>query len=157
ETTFYKEWVRPNGWSDHLAATLEKSATGFAQFGVFRNERQGLADDDMRRRMRLLVPHVRRAVLIGNVINLQKLEAGSLSDAFNRLDVGVFLLGNHCRIAFANVAAQALLDDATMLRTVNDTLVAVDPHAAQVLRKVIAAASGGDGAVGTDGVAVPLS
>jgi DNA-binding CsgD family transcriptional regulator len=157
ETTFYKEWVKPNGWADHLAATLEKSATSFAQFGVFRNERQGLADDNMRQRMRLLVPHVRRAVLIGNVINLQKEKAENLSDAFNGLDASVFLLDNHCHIAFSNIAAQALLDDATILRTVNNTLIAVDPHAAQVLRNVIAAASGGDGAVGTDGVAIPLS
>ena len=157
ETTFYKEWVKPNGWADHLAATLDKSATSFAQFGVFRNERQGLADDNMRQRMRLLVPHVRRAVLIGNVINLQKEKAENLSDAFNGLDASVFLLDNHCHIAFSNIAAQALLDDATILRTVNNTLIAVDPHAAQVLRNVIAAASGGDGAVGTDGVAIPLS
>jgi DNA-binding CsgD family transcriptional regulator len=157
ETTFYKEWVKPNGWADHLAATLDKSATSFAQFGVFRNERQGLADDDMRQRMRLLVPHVRRAVLIGNVIDLQKEKAGSLSDAFNALDAGVFLLDSHCHIAFANMAAQALLDDATILRTVNNALIAVDPHAARLLRDVIAAAGDGDGAVGTDGVAIPLS
>lgn len=157
ETTFYKEWVKPNGWADHLAATLDKSATSFAQFGVFRNERQGLADDNMRQRMRMLVPHVRRAVSIGNVIDLQKQKAGSLSDAFNGLDASVFLLDDRCHIAFSNIAAQALLDDATILRTVNNTLIAVDPHAAQVLRNVIAAASGGDGVVGTNGVAIPLS
>jgi DNA-binding CsgD family transcriptional regulator len=157
ETTFYKEWVKPNGWADHLAATLDKSATSFAQFGVFRNERQGLADDNMRQRMHLLVPHVRRAVLIGNVIDLQKEKAGSLSDALNGLDAGVFLLDKHCHIAFSNIAAQALLDDATILRTVNNSLIAVDPHAAQLLRNVVAAASGGDGAVGADGVAIPLS
>jgi len=157
ETTFYKEWVKPNGWADHLAATLDKSATSFAQFGVFRNERLGLADDDMRQRMRLLVPHIRRAVLIGNVIDLQKEKAGSLSDAFDALDASVFLLDNHCHIAFANTAAQALLDDATILRTVNNALIAVDPYAARLLRDVIAAAGDGDGAVGTDGVAIPLS
>ncbi|WP_164988587.1 helix-turn-helix transcriptional regulator [Bradyrhizobium betae] len=157
ETTFYKEWVKPNGWADHLATTLDKSATSFAQFGVFRSERQGLADDDMRQRMRLLVPHVRRAVLIGNVIDLQKQKAGSLSDALNALGASVFLLDDHCRIAFSNMAAHALLDDATILRAVNNNLIAVDPHAAQVLRNVIAAASGGDGAVGANGVAIPLS
>jgi len=157
ETTFYKEWVKPNGWVDHLAATLDKSATSFAQFGVFRTERQGLADDNMRQRMHLLVPHVRRAVLIGNVIDLQKEKAGSLSDALDGLDAGVFLLDKRCHIAFSNIAAQALLDDAAILRTVNDTLIAVNPHAAQLLRNVVAAASGGDGAVGADGVAIPLS
>jgi DNA-binding CsgD family transcriptional regulator len=157
ETTFYKEWVKPNGWADHLAATLDKSATSFAQFGVFRSERQGLADDNMRQRMDLLVPHVRRAVLIGNVIDLQKEKAGSLADALNGLDASAFLLDKHCHIAFANMAARALLDDATILRAANNNLIAVDPHAAQLLRNVVAAASGGDGAVGADGVAIPLS
>jgi len=157
ETTFYKEWVRPNGWADHLAATLDKTATSFAQFGVFRSERQGLADDNMRQRMQLLVPHVRRAVLIGNVIDLHKEKAGNLSDALDRLGAGVFLVDEHCRIAFANLAAQALLDQATILRTANNNLIAVDPDAARVLRNVVTAASGGDGAVGADGVAIPLS
>ncbi|MBR0954282.1 helix-turn-helix transcriptional regulator [Bradyrhizobium canariense] len=157
ETTFYKEWVKPNGWADHLAATLDKTATCFAQFGVFRSERQGLADDNMRQRMHLLVPHVRRAVLIGNVIDLQKEKAGSLSDALDGLHASVFLLDKHCHIAFSNIAAQTLLDDATILRTVKNNLIAVDPHAAQVLRNVVAAASDGDGAVGADGVAIPLS
>ncbi|MCK1385757.1 LuxR C-terminal-related transcriptional regulator [Bradyrhizobium sp. 21] len=157
ETIFYKEWVKPNGWADHLAATLDKTATSFAQFGVFRSERQGLADDNMRQRMQLLVPHVRRAVLIGKVIDLHKEKAGSLSDALNRLDVGVFLLDEHCRIAFANLAAQALLGEAAVLRTANNNLIAVEPHAAQVLRNVVAAASGGDAAIGADGVAIPLS
>jgi hypothetical protein len=36
-------------------------------FGVFRHERDGLADEDTRRRMRLIVPHIRRAALIGKV------------------------------------------------------------------------------------------
>jgi DNA-binding CsgD family transcriptional regulator len=100
---------------------------------------------------------VRRAVLIGNVIDLQKEKAGSLSDALNRLDASVFLLDDRCHVAFSNIAAQALLNDATILRTVNNILIAVDPPAAQVLRNVVAAASGGDGAVGADGVAIPLS
>jgi DNA-binding CsgD family transcriptional regulator len=107
--------------------------------------------------MQLLVPHVRRAVLIGNVIDLHKEKAGNLSDALDRLDAGVFLVDENCHIAFSNLAAQTLLDQATILRTANHNLIAVDPHAAQVLRDVVAAASGGDGAVGADGVAIPLS
>src|SRR5712671_654985 len=74
QTRVAKEWARPQGLVDQLAATLDKSATSFSLFAVFRDEEQGRADDEMRRRMRLIVPHVRRAVLIGNVINLNKTE-----------------------------------------------------------------------------------
>src|SRR5262249_45631498 len=61
ETRFYKEWARPQQLVDFVTAVLEKSSTGAALFGVFRHERNGPADDEMRRRMRLIIPHIRRA------------------------------------------------------------------------------------------------
>jgi DNA-binding CsgD family transcriptional regulator len=157
ETKFYKEWAKPHGWADHLATTLDKSATSVAMFGIFRNEQQGLVDDEMRRRMRLLVPHIRRSVLVGNIVDLHKGKAENLADAFNALDSGVFLLDGSSRIAFSNSAAQSLLDDGSIVRAANNVLAAVDPQAAHLLHEIVAAADGGDGAVGTDGVAVTLS
>jgi DNA-binding CsgD family transcriptional regulator len=157
ETKFYKEWAKPHGWADHLATTLDKSATSIAMFGIFRNEQQGLADENMRRRMRLLVPHMRRSVLVGNVIDLHKGRTENLSDAFNALDASVFLLDGNSRISFSNIAAQSLLDEGNILRATNNVLAVVDPQAARVLREIVTAADGGDGPVGTEGVAIPLS
>uniref|UniRef100_UPI0019546912 hypothetical protein n=1 Tax=Escherichia coli TaxID=562 RepID=UPI0019546912 len=45
ETRFYKEWARPQGGGDFVGAVLDKTATSVAMFGVFRHERDGLADD----------------------------------------------------------------------------------------------------------------
>jgi hypothetical protein len=59
ESRFYKEWARPQQLVDFVTAVLEKSSTGAALFGVFRHERHGPADDGMRRRMRLIIPHIR--------------------------------------------------------------------------------------------------
>src|SRR5689334_23129406 len=61
----YQEWGRPQGLVDLLSVALDKSATSAALLMVFRHERDGQVDDEMRRRMRLIIPHVRRAVLIG--------------------------------------------------------------------------------------------
>src|SRR5580658_7746317 len=71
ETRFYREWVQPQGVVDFLAAVLDKSVTRVAMFGVFRHERDGLVDDEARRRIRLVVPHVRRAVLVSRIIDLK--------------------------------------------------------------------------------------
>jgi DNA-binding CsgD family transcriptional regulator/PAS domain-containing protein len=155
-TPVYQQWAKPNGWVDHLAATLDKSANGFALFGVFRSEGQGLVDDRMRHRMRLLAPHMRRAVLIGNVIDVHKAGVSALADAFDAIDTGVFLVDGAGRIVFVNEAGQALLASGTVLGRQQNMLTAVDPHAARVLRDVLAAASGGDSAIGTGGIAVPL-
>ena len=67
QTRFYQEWAKPQGLIDNILATVDKAPTSMAGFAVFRRERDGFADDAARERMRLLVPHVRRAVLIGKV------------------------------------------------------------------------------------------
>jgi hypothetical protein len=74
-TRFYKEWARRQGIVDFVSAVLDKSVTSAALFGVFRYERDGIVDDEARRRMRLIVPHIRRAVLVGGLIKLKSAEA----------------------------------------------------------------------------------
>lgn len=50
------------GFIDALFANLEKSPTSVASFSVRRTERDGVVDDEARRRFGLLVPHIQRAV-----------------------------------------------------------------------------------------------
>jgi DNA-binding NarL/FixJ family response regulator len=157
ETRFYREWAMPQGWVDHVVATLEKSATSMALFGVFRNRQEGLADAETYRRMRLIVPHLRRSVLIGNVIDLHDSKSAMLTDAFDTLAAAVFLVDRHAHIMFANAAGQALLGEGQILHGPQNVLTVVDAQASRAFRDAIQAASGGDGAIGTRGVAVVLS
>ena len=157
ETRFYREWARPQGWVDALALVLDKSVTSYAALGVFRHERDGTIDDEARRRVKLIAPHVRRAVLIGNVIDLRTNEAAALADTLAGLAAGVFLVDTAGRIAFANPAGQAMLDEGRIVRGADGTLAAADPQANRALCEVFAAAGGGDMAVGRKGVAVLLS
>lgn len=157
ETIVYKEWAKPRGWVDHLATTLDKSATSFAVLGVMRTEAQGLVDDEMRQRMRLLVPHMRRAMLIGNVIDLQKDKIAILSHTFDTLEASVFLVDEHLHIMFANAAGQDLLSDSLVFNGNQNVLTPTDAQARRTLRDVVGVAGHGDGAVGASGIAVPLS
>jgi DNA-binding CsgD family transcriptional regulator len=157
ETRIYKEYGRPQGLVDQLATTLEKSATSFSLFGIYRSVEQGLADDEMRRRMHLIVPHVRRAVLIGNVTDLNAMEATAFADALDGLAAGVFLVDANAHVVFANTSGRIMLDEGKILRQKNRALTAVDPKAGTTLPDVIALARDGDAAVGINGIAVPLS
>lgn len=87
-TRFYKEWVLPQGIVDNVTAALDKSGTSVALFTVFRHERDGRVDDEARRRMRLIAPHLRRAVLIGRVIDLKTAEASSFADTLDGIAAG---------------------------------------------------------------------
>jgi len=157
ETVFYKEWVRPQGWGDIVFANLEKSATSYAVFSVTRAERDGIVDEGMRRRMELLVPHVRRAVVIGKVIDLKTVEAAAMADTFDGLAAAVFLVNTKGRVAHANASGEAMLASGEIVHAVGGRLTAADAAANLALQDVVAAAGAGDRPVGVKGIAVPLA
>jgi DNA-binding CsgD family transcriptional regulator len=156
ETRFYREWVRPQGLVDFVSAVLDKSATSAAMFGVFRSERDGMVDDGARHRMRLIVPHIRRAVLIGRMFDLKAAEAAMFADTLDGLSAGMCLVDAGGRIVHANAAGYALINAGDILRSVGGRLVARDAQVDKTLRETFAAAGEGDAALGTMGIAVPM-
>jgi len=156
-TRFYKEWMRPQGWVDAMAAVLEKSAVSCAVLAVARKEREGLIDGGARRRMALVVPHVRRAVLIGKVIDLHKVEAAALADTLDGLAAGMFLVDATGRIVHANVRGHAMLAQGDVVRTDGLRLGTGQAQSEQALRDAFAAAASGDADIGAKGIAVPVS
>jgi len=156
ETLFYREWAKPQGWIDAASAMLDKSVTSYAAISVIRHERDGLVDQETRMRMSLLVPHVRRAVLIGKVIELHKAEASTLADTLDGLTAGMFLVDKAGRIVHANENGHAMIGEAKFVRAASGRLLAIDPQANQTLQDIFAAAECGDEAVGVKGICVPL-
>jgi DNA-binding CsgD family transcriptional regulator len=156
QTRFYKEWSRPQGIVDSLNVVLDRSTTTAAMFVVFRHERDGLVDEEACRRMRMIVPHIRRAVLISNIIRLKKAEAASFADALDGISAGMFLVDAQGRMVHANVSGHALLADGTLLHAVGQKLSAHDTSAEQSLHEVFRAAGSGDAAVGIKAIALPL-
>ena len=156
ETPFYKEWMTPQGWGDVVSANLDKSATSRAVFSVARHARDGLVDDEMRQRMRLLVPHVRRSAMIGKLINLSKVEAAALADTLDGLQAGLFLVDAAGRLVHANAAGRAMLDEGNVLHA-NGKLVALDAQGDSALRELLLAAGKGDAALGEKRISVRLT
>lgn len=155
-TPFYKEWVEPHGYVDFVGATLDKSVGSVVQVNVSRHARQGPADDAARSRLALLVPHFRRAILIGQVIELRKVEATMLADALDRFSAGLFLVDATGRMLHANARGQAMLAQGDVVSAPRGLLSAADARADRALAAVYAAAGNGDAAVGTRGIAVSL-
>ncbi len=155
-TAFYKEWMTPQGWGDVLSATLDKSATSRAVFMVARHARDGLVDNEMRARMRLLVPHVRRSAVIGKLVDFSRVEAATMADTLDGLQAGMFLVDAAGRLVHANVSGRAMLNEGNVLHA-NGKLVALDPHGDERLREILLAAGSNETALGERGVTVRLT
>jgi DNA-binding CsgD family transcriptional regulator len=156
ETRAYREWGLPQGLIDTLNVALDKTVSTAAFFAIFRHERDGRVDDGTRQRMRLIVPHMRRAVLIGRVLEQKMAEAAHFADTLDGLSVSMFLVDARGLIVHANAAGHALLADGSVLYAAGRKLAARDLAAEQALYDVFLAAGSGDAAVGIKGVAVPL-
>ncbi len=155
-TRFYREWAQPQGLVDFASITLEKSATKSAMFGVFRHARHGLVDEEMRRRMRLIGPHIQRAVLIAKVFNVKDAEAAMYSQTLDGLRAAIFLVEANGRVIHANAAGHFLVTKADVLRVAAGRLAAVEPAIDVNLQDALLAASKGDAAIGNTGIALPL-
>jgi len=156
QTRFYREWVLPQNLLDHLTTVIEKSVASVALFGVFLNRAQPPVDDEMRRRMRYLAPHVRRATTIGKLIDWNASESAALSDALDGIGAGTFLVDARSRIVHTNTAGYAMLETGRVVRATDGRLVGLNPEASRALHDVILASGRGDASVGTAGIAIPL-
>jgi DNA-binding CsgD family transcriptional regulator len=156
ETPFYKERTHCQGPLDCVSAVLDKSVTSAALFGVFRHDREGVVDDETRRRMRLIVPHIRRAVQIGRDIDLKSAEAATFADTLDGLSAGICLVDENARILHANLACQVILDADDFLSEIEGRIAASDVKVDRALRGLLAAARGSDAAIETRGTALSL-
>jgi DNA-binding CsgD family transcriptional regulator/PAS domain-containing protein len=156
QTSFYREWAEPQGLVDFVSVTLERTARKAAMFGVFRHARHGVVDETARRRMRLLAPHIQRAVLISKVVDFKRDEAEMLAQTLDGLRAAVILVDAGGRIVHANAAAHALLSRGDVIHSVSGALSASSRQAGERLRGIFLSATEGDEAVGKEGIALPL-
>lgn len=156
QSRFFLEWVKPQGFVDTAVVNLDKTATSFAALVVRRSEREGLFDDAARQRMARIAPHVRRAVLIGKTINFHVSRSSLLAETLSKLTAAVVLLAADGRVVFANDTAEHLLGKGEVIRGGKNHLSATNPVADAALRKAIAAAAGGDEALGIFGLSIEL-
>lgn len=153
---FYLEWAEPQGWVDVAIAMLDKSAGGWGFLGISRNASNGMVDDEMRRRIALVVPHVRRALRIGKAIERRQADAATFADILDQLSAGLLLLDAQGRIVHTNAAADDMLRDGRLLRAIGKRLAGGDAQAERALREtaILPRAEGVN--LGRAGVVVPL-
>ena len=151
---FYQEWLRPQGCIDAANVVLENSKSSCpVLMTVLAGKR--MVDDEMRRRVAVIVPHAHRALMINKAIESRKSEAKALSEIVDGLSAGIFLLDANCGIVHVNAAAREILGADDFLRAIGGQLVAREARANQILREAFAA--GADQSSTARPMALPLT
>jgi DNA-binding CsgD family transcriptional regulator len=124
---------------------------------VQRHESLDDLDDDVRRRMNLLAPHVRRALAIGRMIDRHRIEAGAFADTLDGLAIATFLVGEAARVIYANTHGDELVRERRILRIQDGRLTAVGAAADRALQDAVSAAAAGEAGLGQKNIALALA
>lgn len=156
-TRFYTEFAKPQGFVDSLFCNLDKTGTSYAVMSLTRGERHGLVDERARERMSLIVPHVRRAVLIAQLIEQHEKERVTVASLLDNMAASIFLVTDTGQIAFSNARGRIMVAEGRVLRDNRSTLTANDAGANRALHDALAAAGRSDADLGLRGVSIALT
>jgi DNA-binding CsgD family transcriptional regulator/PAS domain-containing protein len=134
---FYQEWLQPQGCIDAANVVLEKSKSACPVLLTVLSGKR-MVDDEMRKRIALIVPHAHRSLMINKAIDLKQSEAATFSDTLDGLNAGIFLVDAQRRIVHANAIGHEILSADDFLRSISGHLVARDSQANQCLRDILA-------------------
>src|SRR5262249_18102090 len=122
-----------------------------------RSSDSGMIDNATRDRLRLIIPHMRRAVLVGQLVDRTSAQAATFGDALDVICAGLFLVDAAGQIVHANASGQAMLSQGVLLRGHGDKLMSHDTNAAQGLHEIFSSAAREGAEVGPRGNAVPIT
>jgi DNA-binding CsgD family transcriptional regulator/PAS domain-containing protein len=156
QSRIYRELIKPHGFVDGMTTALDKSAPTIASVTIFRHARDGVADEEARSRMRLIAPHLQRAILIGKAVEFKSAEAAAFADTFDSLSAAMLLISADGRVAHANERGLALLAAGDLFWTRDGKLFARDPETDRRFQAMFAANHADASLIGKR-VALPLT
>ena len=153
---FYLKWVRPLGFRDVIGVLVLKSGKRVAWFSVARSDVQSRFTEDDLRQMEQLSPHICRALLISDALDLQSIMATRLAETVDHLSTGILLTEESGRIAYMNGSAEAILKDGNALKSRDGHLVAARPRARDALSRALQESTAGRAPATSGQHAIPL-
>jgi DNA-binding CsgD family transcriptional regulator len=137
ESKFYQEWVRPQGFHDSLTVKVLQTEHRIGWVSAHKKMDAPRYGDAEVRLLSLLSPHVCRALMISDALNLKTIRSEALETTLNALTSGVYLVDRFNRIIFMNAAAERQVEKGDVVRIENNRLAPVDRMARTVLADAI--------------------
>ena len=92
EIRVYREWAEPQGVCDFIQTAALRTPDRMGLFSAYRSSSVGRFTEREVDIMRLLAPHIRRAVTISDLMDLKRLEAHAVAVTLDNLSAGVVVV-----------------------------------------------------------------
>jgi DNA-binding CsgD family transcriptional regulator len=142
QSRFVNEWLRPQGMDHYIIAICTPSRSEVGGYFFGRSNRAGAYDVDAIAALKVLQPHLARAIQMTLRLATETAKARDL-EAFDLRSEGVLLVDRKCGVLWANQAAEGLITAGDRLSSVDRALVCHRDHETSRLRQMVAGCSAG--------------
>lgn len=154
----HRNFAVPMGIADLVSIALLHDRDALAAIGLGWPAARGTIQEQHLAPLRLLAPHLRRAVTIARLIEVHRQAAGTFAETLDALTSAVLLLDGALAVVHANAAAQALLRTREVMTIgAGHTLCLAARQAQLVLADAVARSANHPAALGQRGMAIPLT
>jgi DNA-binding CsgD family transcriptional regulator/PAS domain-containing protein len=152
---FYLEWARPLGVVDQVGMILARDRTLFGSLGLsIHSSRRPVSEADLEG-LRLLGPHLRRAVTISRMLDVAVDTTTTFQSALEAIPTGVILVDDRLGIVHANAAATIMLGDGDPVRDSGGRLTLREELLPGQLQHAVETAARNEASLGRRGMAIP--
>jgi DNA-binding CsgD family transcriptional regulator len=147
KTEYFNDYIKRLGSHEHaMGVVLAREGNQSLQFAVQRSKRVGEYGEEQMQLMRLLAPHVTRAIQVQNKISSVNVERDWAVGALDKLRMSVILTNASGKPLFANQAAEQILMRGDGINTYQGQLILSTPtETARFYKLVNDAAEGAPG------------
>jgi len=154
ENRYFREWAGPQGVDDAVAIALARDASMVGNVAFSRHEPGEIGAMEVEG-LRLLAPHIRRAVTISDLFDLKSIETATLMSVIDGLAHGIVVVDRDLAIIHANAMAQAMLAGRDPIRSEKGKVVLAMPASQGALERAVAQAGANGAGLGTKGIGIP--
>ncbi|RDJ23121.1 LuxR family transcriptional regulator [Bosea caraganae] len=157
QTVFYRNWAGPQGLREGCMTKFVHTPDRIGLLGTsIRTDRDVISAEEQRF-LALLSPHLRRASLIGDLLDHARVAAHFYRETLDSLATAIVLTGANGAIFYANPVAETMFSTQGPILSKNGLLQAQNPVPARALLDAIARAATADASLGSRGIGLPIS
>jgi DNA-binding CsgD family transcriptional regulator/PAS domain-containing protein len=140
-TDFYNGWAKPQGIGSPLTLVLDHGENFYCPLTLVRPDGKGEATSAHRQLLRIVSPHLTRAMKVHLKLEASDARLEATDAAFENAGLAVFMLDAHGHVVFCNRRAEDYLRDGTVLAAPGGVLNASVAGDNRRLQQAIAKAS----------------
>lgn len=156
-TRFYREWAGPQGLREGCMVKFVDTSDRIGLLGTSIYADRDVISGEEQRFLALLSPHLRRAALIGDLLDQARVMGHFYRETLQALSTPILFTDAEGGLLYANASAERMLSAEAPIFSRGGILQPQNPARSGALLTAIAAASSADVKLGARGIGLPIS